>query len=371
MRKAFVVIAVVGLTFAAQASFGQTLLVNRGLPTQNVNQVTGNGWGAQRCNCADGRIDLQDTQDTEYPPNPADCMPGDDFTLPTTASEYNISSLSLWVCAPYGFSFSDMFNSISLYMAPGGPNSSAPPIRYVSTVTSAAAATYPNGQGYLDAPGYSGYPTPIPADYYEPIWQLTFPVNALYAGGSQINFGILSSGKPEPAGGNRAGAGESYFIPFLLVSNSSGGAPMWSADGTTPLCTGLDQVNSEFGQDGAFFCTDALGGSYGDANIQVMGEGLVPGDCIGDGRVDINDLTIVLANYGQTGLAWSQGCVDGDPLGRVDINDLTIVLANYGDTGYTASGPSGIAAVPEPACLVLLGIGAIGLPAFVRRKQTS
>ena len=32
-----------------------------------------------------------------------------------------------------------------------------------------------------------------------------------------------------------------------------------------------------------------------------------PGDANGDGKVDINDLTIVLTNYDKTGMAWSQG----------------------------------------------------------------
>ena len=74
-----------------------------------------------------------------------------------------------------------------------------------------------------------------------------------------------------------------------------------------------------------------------------------PGDANGDGRVDINDLTIVLANFGQTGMTWSQGEFTGD--GTVDINDLTIVLANYGWTGKYL-GP--IDSVPEPAGLVLV-----------------
>ena len=47
------------------------------------------------------------------------------------------------------------------------------------------------------------------------------------------------------------------------------------------------------------------------------------GDANGDGTVDINDLTIVLANYNQTtGMTWSTGDFIGD--GTVDINDLTI-----------------------------------------------
>ena len=54
------------------------------------------------------------------------------------------------------------------------------------------------------------------------------------------------------------------------------------------------------------------------------------GDANGDGHVDINDLTIVLANFGQTGMTWSQGSFVGD--GDVDVNDLTILLNNYGNT---------------------------------------
>jgi formylglycine-generating enzyme required for sulfatase activity len=91
-----------------------------------------------------------------------------------------------------------------------------------------------------------------------------------------------------------------------------------------------------------------------------------PGDVNGDGKVDINDLTVVLANYGKTGCTWPQGCMDGDPAGTVDINDLTIVLANYG-----ATAGSGLAAVPEPSALVLIGLGAIGLLAFAWRWQSS
>ena len=76
---------------------------------------------------------------------------------------------------------------------------------------------------------------------------------------------------------------------------------------------------------------------------------LLPGDANGDGRVDINDLTIVLANFGKTGSAWSQGCMDSDPAGKVDINDLTIVLANFGEKLRDVG--SGLAAVPEPSAL--------------------
>ena len=82
----------------------------------------------------------------------------------------------------------------------------------------------------------------------------------------------------------------------------------------------------------------------------------LPGDANFDGKVDINDLTIVLAHYGQTGMSWRQGEFAGD--GTVDINDLTIVLAHYGQTA-AASG-WWHSAVPEPGT-VARRAGLVGL----------
>ena len=83
----------------------------------------------------------------------------------------------------------------------------------------------------------------------------------------------------------------------------------------------------------------------------------LPGDANGDGKVDINDLTIVLSHYGQTGQTWSTGDFIGD--GTVDINDLTIVLANYNQS--LGSPAAGMAAVPEPGVLALVAAGSVGL----------
>ena len=91
----------------------------------------------------------------------------------------------------------------------------------------------------------------------------------------------------------------------------------------------------------------------------------VPGDANLDGRVDINDLTVVLTSYGATGAIWSQGDFNYD--GQVDINDLTVVLTDY---GRSLGASAALSAVPEPSCLVLLGVGAITLLACAWRRQT-
>ena len=75
--------------------------------------------------------------------------------------------------------------------------------------------------------------------------------------------------------------------------------------------------------------------------------------------MDINDLTIVLTNFGRSGMNWSQGEFTGS--GTVDVNDLTIVLSNFnqGAAPFAAA----MAAVPEPSALLLIALVAVGLPA--------
>ena len=77
-----------------------------------------------------------------------------------------------------------------------------------------------------------------------------------------------------------------------------------------------------------------MNGGFGGGGSDLLTPAL-PGDANLDGKVDINDLTIVLAHYGQTGMTWSQGEFTGD--GTVDINDLTIVLAHYNQSLASAA----------------------------------
>ena len=54
-----------------------------------------------------------------------------------------------------------------------------------------------------------------------------------------------------------------------------------------------------------------------------------PADLDGDDSIDINDLAILLSNFGTTAGANPQdGDVDGD--GDVDLTDLAILLSNFG-----------------------------------------
>ncbi len=70
---------------------------------------------------------------------------------------------------------------------------------------------------------------------------------------------------------------------------------------------------------------DILATEYGDANL--------------DGRVDLDDLTLLGTQYGQAVTGWAQGDFTGD--GVVDLDDLTILGTHYGFAAQsTASAPA-------------------------------
>jgi hypothetical protein len=54
-----------------------------------------------------------------------------------------------------------------------------------------------------------------------------------------------------------------------------------------------------------------------------------PGDANCDSLVDVGDLGILAANYGQSNKTWAQGDFNGD--GLVDVGDLGILAAHYGE----------------------------------------
>jgi hypothetical protein len=88
---------------------------------------------------------------------------------------------------------------------------------------------------------------------------------------------------------------------------------------------------------------------------------LLPGvpDANGDEVVDAADYIILKQNFGMPGAVWADG--DFDMSGTVDWDDLQILMAEFGTRSV-----GGAPAVPEPATLGLLAIGAL---AVLRRRR--
>jgi len=103
----------------------------------------------------------------------------------------------------------------------------------------------------------------------------------------------------------------------------------------------------------------------------ILADDLLFGDTDGDGDVDLTDYVTVEANFGLTGATWADGDFDGD--GFVGVEDYFVIKTNL---GYEYEPISSVApdggsseqslAVPEPASVMLLGLGAAAL---LRRRR--
>jgi probable HAF family extracellular repeat protein len=150
--------------------------------------------------------------------------------------------------------------------------------------------------------------------------------------GAMVDLGTLGTGDYSQAEGiNSSGeiVGYSNLTPgastySAFVSNSTGG--MTNLNSLLPSNSGWDLEEATAVNDSGWIVGYGINsaGSIDGFLLEPVPVVHNPGQCITSDRVvDINDLTIVLTDFGKTGCAWSQGCMDGDPTGTVDINDLT------------------------------------------------
>jgi len=107
-----------------------------------------------------------------------------------------------------------------------------------------------------------------------------------------------------------------------------------------------------------------MGGDQGNGTNFNYTSSVVQGNADLSGTVNLNDYNAVVRNFG-TGTTWTQG--NFDQASTVDLNDYNTVVRNFGQSAPTISPAMGAAvAAPEPACLGMLGVAAVGL--LMRRR---
>lgn len=242
-RKAFVSLAVALLASAAAQSSYAGLLIDRGLPTANLNNVS----GANRSNVA--WAFAPDTSGT--------WVVGDTFTN-SSALAYHIDTIRVWTTGK--------FDAASLKLL-GGLNGG--PINTVSSSVLATPTTYAGGQSYQTTSGG-----------WSQITQLDFSVSGLTLGAGQT-YDFFLAGMQD--------SGTPYV--FTHASNAAlSGSPQQGADNKmlAGILSGGSVTAIETWDSGA------VGGGWdksSDLNVQVFG------------TVPDAGSTILLLGFALTGLS--------------------------------------------------------------------
>ncbi len=158
-------------------------------------------------------------------------------------------------------------------------------------------------------------------------------------------------------------AANSGFVIELHVSATGGSGFNMGVDTSCGDPVGVDYCSND-GKNWSDMGT-ALSGNNVLFLKALVSNAPSPGDANQDGKVDINDLTIVLSHYGQSGQSWGAGDFNGDS--KVDINDLTIVLSHYNQSTGSAAG--NLSAVPEPGALALVAAALAGFVGLLNRRK--
>jgi hypothetical protein len=145
----------------------------------------------------------------------------------------------------------------------------------------------------------------------------------------------------------------------------------WKGLGVTSS-TAAANANSDTGVtvvDNALLGLTDFGGRAVDAN-SILLKYTYYGDIDQNGQVDADDLTVFASNFGRTSGATQ---VDGDIdfNGAVNADDLTVFANNFnkGVGAPLADAAASVQAVPEPASLVLAGLGAAGILAGLSARR--
>ncbi len=220
---------VAGLALITVLPASAITLVDRGLPTINLNNAAGN----DRSNVA--------WADYETSQTPSDYwVPGDSFSIGNSGN-YNVTDIRVWVVG-------NATTGLSLLGGLSGSSISTTPIGTSYTVT---PVTYADGSIYQGSAGG-----------YSPISQIDFSVNLALSGGQVFDFFVNSP--------YVTSYGAGYVDSFLHASNAGlSGSTQDGSDGTYLF---LDVNGSgttvEPPEDSA---TDTTWDKSSDINVQVLG----------------------------------------------------------------------------------------------------
>lgn len=174
-----------------------------------------------------------------------------------------------------------------------------------------------------------------------------------FASGPRLFLSAGSDDDPNTWGGkNITEAGDQILINAISFLTGDPGTP--------PVTSLPNDCNSDGVVDAAdLSCIIASGGAEG-LNGLISELGILAGDLDGNGNVEFADFLALSANFGQDATSYSQGDIDAN--GKVEFADFLALSANFGQSA------AGAAAVPEPASLLGLLLGAFALGSLRQRR---